>query len=130
MDPEDIFMGWGFLIFLLPFAGIINGVIALPTTILVKAVNKQAGLIAWIATTLVTCAYGIYSYFNSWQNSAQYLMIQSVVEYVLFFVIPQATVYPLTRNRPELRPWIAAGLGIGGVILFIFIGVLLGATSD
>lgn len=129
MEFNDIFMGWGFLIFLCPLPGIVNAIIALPTTLFSK-VSNRAGLVAWLLTTMATCVYGIYAFFNSWQNRAQYLMYQSIVEYSLFFVIPQVITYPLTRNRPEIRPWVAAGLGIGGVILFIVIGILSGATSD
>ncbi len=130
MQFNDIFMGWGFLIALCPFPGIINAIIALPTTICAKRISNLAGLLAWFTTTIATCAYGIYAFFTSWQNRAQYLMYQSIVEYSLFFFLPQVATYPLTRNRPEIRPWVAGGLGIGGVLLFIIVGLVSGATSD
>ena len=48
----------------------------------------------------------------------------------LWVVMPQHLAFPLTRNRPWRRPFVAAGLSVVGVLLLVVPAILLGATSN
>ena len=130
MSPDHVFGSWGFFIYYWPIVGVINAIIALPTTILSRYVNKRAGLIAWLLTTLGILGFVIFPTYTSWHSNQRYWMIGTVITYLLLLILPQAITYPLTQSRPEIRPWVSAGLGIVGTILFILLGAVTGATPD
>jgi hypothetical protein len=135
MSADDFFMGWFFMIFWGPVLGIIHAIIALPTTLFARYVHKRAGFITWVLTITAILAYKIVTSIKAFTSGyyerldTEYLMIQAIFSF-MFFIMPQAAAYPLTRNHPWRRPLAAGGLAIGVAILYMILGFLLGATPD
>lgn len=129
MNADDFFSGWAFMVAIGPFFGIINAIIALPSTLFSKFVHKRAGFIAWVLTVIAILAYWIFPLGRSGAYGSQSL-ISPLIYVAIFWLMPQAAAYSFSRNHPWLRPLIAGGLVIGVAILYMILGFLLGATPD
>ncbi len=125
---DDLFMGWAFMLWVVPGFFVIHAGIALPTTLFGEIKSKHAGWIAWLLTTSVLIGFGVYLFLIKWQPITQHM--DSMMFYIVLLVVPQAATYYLSPDRPIFRPLVAGGLGLGSALLWIILAVLTGSTPD
>jgi len=132
MNPDDLFMGWAFMVVIGPVFALAQVILALPSFVLSYKDHKRAGFVAWVismAAILVYFAYGMYV--NAQDRMAETTFLLERAYFIITFgLAPQGLAYLWSRKRPAMRPIIAGGLTLGAAILFMILGALLGATPD
>ena len=134
MTPENLFNGWGLMIWAVPGWALLNALLALPALVFkndrAREMTATRTVLGVAAAGWATVTFAVYASEMS-VFAALLALPTSLVDAVIFVAIPQwgALVLSQQRNRAR-RPLLAAMLTVFGYVIYAGLGVISGASID